>query len=498
MTGSLGRARGALRSRDFRFLLSGRLVSQFGDGVFQAFLIDRLVFLAPDNQGTAVGIAKALALLVIPYSILGPFSGVFIDRWSRRKILTLTPLIRTVATLLLLPVAASGPRLYALALVVVSLNRFYLSTAAAVMPTLVPDEDLLVGNSMSGSAGTVATFLGLVVATQVASSLGDATLLWTTAVCWVIATGLAAGIRQTLKAKLPSASLRREVRRVLADLSAGARRLVGTPAAFGSIVTISVDQLLFGVITVVFTVVFKHQFREGVASYGRIIGAGGVGVIVGTVTVGWFEPRLEKPRIVALAFALAGVACLAVAPAVTAPMVLLASFVLGLVYPWKKMPVDTIVQEAVPDRFRGRVFALYDLGFSMARVVAAAIAIPLVTRLSTGWLLASIGVAYLVWAPLPPWWARRRRYVRVRFHAGARADEVPRAIVLAGDEEPVDVLRSWLEDRGEHRVRRFRVRSGDSVIELAAREDGGRWWIESERPATAAATPPPPGDGAET
>jgi hypothetical protein len=212
---------------------------------------------------------------------------------------------------------------------------------------------------------------------------------------------------------------------------------------------------------------------------------------VGTATVGWFEPRLEKPRIVALAFAVAGVACIGVAPARTAPIVLLASFVLGLVYPWKKMPVDTIVQEAVPDSFRGRVFALYDLGFSMARVVAAAIAIPLITRLSTGWLLASIGAAYLLWTPLPPWWAARRRYVRVRFHAGGRADEVPRAIVLAGVEEPVQVLRSWLEERGGDPVRRFRVRGGDSVFELAGRAHAGRWWIESERPVSPPIQPSP-------
>ena len=134
MSGSVARARAALRSTDFARLLQARLLSQFADGVFQAFLIDRLVFLSPDAQGTAAGVAKAFAVLVIPFSIVGPFAGVLIDRWSRRRILLWTPLVRAAFVLALIPLHGGGWILYVPTLVVVSLNRFYLSTAGAVMP----------------------------------------------------------------------------------------------------------------------------------------------------------------------------------------------------------------------------------------------------------------------------------------------------------------------------------------------------------------------------
>ena len=79
------------------------------------------------------------------------------------------------------------------------------------------------------------------------------------------------------------------------------------------------------------------------------------------------------------------------------------SFALGLTYPWRKVPIDTLVQESIPDRFRGRVFSLYDLAFSTARVLAALLAVVLVPQLSTGGMLALIGPGYLVWTPvLPP------------------------------------------------------------------------------------------------
>src|SRR5439155_279394 len=159
---------------------------------------------------------------------------------------------------------------YVPTLVVVSLNRFYLSTAGAVMPLVVGETDLLVANSLASAAGTVCTFAGLVLATQVAGAAGDGVLLAAVAVMWPFA--------------------------------------------------------------------------------------------------GWLENRMAKARIVAVAFAVGGGACLVVAPAIDSVTILLLSFALGISYPWRKIPIDTMVQESIPDRFRGRVFSLYDLAFSGARV----------------------------------------------------------------------------------------------------------------------------------
>jgi MFS family permease len=425
-------------------------------------------------------------VLVIPFSAVGPLAGVLIDRWSRRRILAVTPAIRMVAAAALLALSGRGISVYAFALVVVSLNRFYLATAGAVTPLLVPAEDLLIGNSLASVGGTVLTFAGVIAGTKLADPIGTRGLLLVTAATWPLAAILVRGIGDPLRATRPrpDARLSADLARIPRELWTGLRRLVATPPAFGAIVSISLDQFLVGVVTVLSLVVFKEQFREGVGSYGNILAAGGVGVLAGTLSVGWLEPRLSRARIVAVGFALAGVTCLAVASAVTGPTILLVSFALGLTFAWRKIPVDTIVQEAVPDRFRGRVFALYDLGYSMARVLAALAAVPLIPRLSTGWLLALTGAVYVLWTPALPWWVRRPRWVAVRFYAGGRADEVPRAIVVGGEEEPVEPLGSWIEDRDGVPLRRLRVRSPNGTLDLQSgpRE---RWRIvpRSSRPA---------------
>jgi MFS family permease len=478
MSGSVARAREALRSPDFARLLQARLLSQFGDGIFQAFLIDRLVFLNPDQQGTAAGVARAFAVLIIPFSIVGPLAGVLIDRWSRRRILLATPLIRAACALTLIPLHGDGWILYVPTLVVVSLNRFYLSTAGAVMPLVVGETDLLVANSLASAAGTVCTFAGLVLGTQVAGAAGDGILLVAVTVMWPVAAWLATRIAHDLHSTSTAGVSQDRLSEIPRDLWRGARRLLATPPAMGGIVSASFDQLLFGIVSVLSVVVFKQQFHEGVASYGRIIAAGGAGVLAGMLTVGWLENRLPKSRIVAVAFAVGGVACLVVAPAIDSVTILLLSFALGLSYPWRKIPIDTMVQETIPDRFRGRVFSLYDLAFSGARVLAALIAVALVPRLSTAELLAVVGAGYLAWTPVLPLWASRPQRIDIRFLAGGRADETPRSVVIGGEVEPVEVLSRRLEDRGSGPAPGFRLRTPDGVIDVRREPGAGRWTIE--------------------
>ncbi len=79
-----GNLRAILAQQGFRRLLAVRLSSQLGDGWFQAGLASS-VFFNPEKAASPVAIAMAFAVLLVPYSTLGPFVGVFLDRWSRRK-----------------------------------------------------------------------------------------------------------------------------------------------------------------------------------------------------------------------------------------------------------------------------------------------------------------------------------------------------------------------------------------------------------------------------
>lgn len=484
---TLARAREALASRDFRFLLGTRLTSQLADGLFQASLVSAIVF-TPEDQSTTVGFAKVSALLIVPYSLIGPFGGVFVDRWSRRGILTLVPLLRCAAMVGMIPLVEGSSDTFAflaLALAVLSANRLFLVTANAVTPRLVPGHDLLVANSLSTVGGTFFTIIGVATGGLLADAFGEQPVAIATALLWLGAGLSATRIRAPISAVAPArVPLRREIGRVAGELADGARRLVRTPRALAPIVSYGLDQFVQGLILVVSFVVFRERFDQGVGSFSWLVAAGAVGTFAGLSTAGWLESRLPKPRIVALAFLVSGVPLIAVSPFVTGVTVLVASFFLGVGYAWKKIPIDTMVQQAIPDAYRGRVFAVYDVGNNMARVFAAILAIAVVREGSVAWILAISGAVLVLWAPVVPRWARARE-VLVRSYAGGRADEVPRSVVVDGIEHDVEVERSSHEERHGERRLSFRLQLDDGRrFDVSRAQDGERWTVDRELPSS--------------
>jgi MFS family permease len=476
------RARDALRSDDFRRLFTIRLLSQSGDGLFQAVLISSVVF-NPEEQNTILGFALATLVVSLPFSILGPFTGVFIDRWSRRRILVVAPWLRAASVWMVLFQPTSAPVLFfGGALWVLSVNRFYLATAVTVVPRLVPTEDLLIANSMATVGGTVALLAGVFVGGWMADLLGNPLVVVLAAAEWLIASLVAARIHNTLVPHhLPEAPVSDEVRRVLREFADGLTRLARTPRALGPITTITLDQVGQGVVLVLSLFVFRELLKEGVGSFSNLIGAGGVGVLLGILTVGKLEERFAKERIVALAFVAGGLVLVLVSTHITGWSMLLASFAVGLTFAWKKIPVDTMVQEAIPDGYRGRVFAVYDVLYNLSRVVAAFLAIPMQKAFGEAWSVAIIGMVFLLWAPVLPRWIGRIPDVSLRFYEGGRAEEEPRAIVWGGVEEAVEVERRSLEETDGIRRMRYRLRMQDgTIVDVSRVEPGGTWTLERE------------------
>src|SRR5439155_27182086 len=158
--GTAARARNALAHSDFRRLFAIRISSQFADGLLLAVLTASTVF-NTENPQTTHGLFINTLVISLPFCVIGPFVGVFIDRWSRGRILWIAPILKSALVWLVLfdPDKAAVP-FFAGALLVLSVNRFFLATAGAVMPRVVPTEDLLVANSLATVGGTVALLAG--------------------------------------------------------------------------------------------------------------------------------------------------------------------------------------------------------------------------------------------------------------------------------------------------------------------------------------------------
>ena len=165
-----------LRRQRFRQLFAVRVTSQFSDGVFQVALASYVLF-SPERQPDAASIAAALAAVLLPFSVLGPFVGVFLDRWSRRQVLLVSNLFRLVPVLLvgvMIAADVDGPGLFGAILVAFSINRFFLAALSASLPHVVEPDELVLANSITPTSGTLSFMLGLGVASGLRTFLpGD-------------------------------------------------------------------------------------------------------------------------------------------------------------------------------------------------------------------------------------------------------------------------------------------------------------------------------------
>lgn len=378
-----------LHLRDFRHLLTVRLLSQAADGVYQVALAAYVVF-SPEKQTSPAAIASAMAVLLLPYSLLGPFAGVLLDRMRRRQVLLCGNLLRAAlasGTALLIVARVPDWLFYASALSVTAVNRFVLAGLSASLPRVVDSaERLVMANSLSPTAGTLAATSGggLAFAVRLAAPGGvasDACVVLLGAVLYLCA-GLAA-LRMPVGLLGPDARvIRTRLRTALAvtvrGLAAGLRHLAGRRVAACALAAMTLMRFCYGALTVTLLMLCRYAWSDNdsqaLALLGYAVGVSGAGFFAAALVTPWAVGRLGRLGWIACCAATAAVLEPALGlPFEPAPM-LVAAFVLGLTTQGAKISTDTVVQASVDDAFRGRVFSLYDVLFNVAFVGAAAVA----------------------------------------------------------------------------------------------------------------------------
>ena len=401
-----------LQGQWFRRLFAVRVTSQFTDGVFQVALASYVIF-SPERQPTSGAIAAALATVLLPFSVLGPFVGVLLDRWSRRQVLALSNFVR-VGLLLVLALGFAtdlrGPALFVLILVCLSVNRFLLAGLSAALPHVVRREDLMMANAITPTGGTLAFIIGLAFGTAARILWdrididGDVGVLVTAAVLYAVAGGVALRIPRNLLGPdfdPDRPAVREAARHVVRGMVDGVRHLgQRRPAAYG-LGAIGAHRFFYGISTVALILLYRNYFHDSTdvdAAFNGLsiaVLVSGLGFLSAAVLTPLVTRRIS-PRAWILTL-LVGAAVTQVFPGAlyTVPALLVASYFLGLASQGIKICVDTLVQANVDDAFRGRVFSLYDVIFNVAFVAAAAVAAVLLPASGKSYgALAAVALGY--------------------------------------------------------------------------------------------------------
>ena len=378
--------RSLLHRKDFRALYSTRLVGQFGDGFFQAALASFILF-SPEREPNATAIAVAFGILLLPYSLIGPFAGVFLDRWLRRNILVRANLLKALLTTPVIAAVLAGSESVILGfsvLAVLGVSRFILAGLSASLPHVVNGKELITANALTPTSGTIAFVVGATTGLGVREVFGGGDTGSVALLLFSIGTFISAAfIARTFAAHAlgPTHRLKQSMvdslRGVTGDLVSGVRTLGSHRDAARALILVAFNRVSFGVITAGALLLLRNTFHESananaaLADFTILSGVAATAALIAAILTPWLTRKIGIPRWSSIAVAQASLGMVVFAFASTSqsfPLLLVAGFSLGLAGQAVKVCSDTVIQRRIPDEALGRVFSLFDMSVNVALV----------------------------------------------------------------------------------------------------------------------------------
>ncbi|WP_206661871.1 MFS transporter [Arcanobacterium bovis] len=419
-----------VKHRELRKLLAVRLASQIGDGIFQAGLAS-LFFFNPQKLASATDVAVAFAVLLLPFTLVGPFAGVFIDRWRRRNVLVGASAIRAVCTLVTALLVMNFPGswgVYVGALIVLGVNRFLLSALSAALPHTLPGHLLLLANSIIPTLGGIAAGCGAALGAVVALMTGqgefrNVLLLVIAALMFITASLLASRFspnalgphggaisKQAAESIKPISS---EIGSVIASLIEAAKYLITVRTPTAALAIMAVHRFIYGMNFIALVLMSRNLLADprdplaGLAVFAAIASVSIVGNVLAIVAIPLLNEKYQPRTLIMCCLGVSAVSQVMLVLGYTQFWISASALLLGFSVQGAKISVDTIVQRDTADEYRGRAFSLYDMLFNSAFVSAGAVAA--LTIPDSGWSPMYFGVLVVINLLLIAWYQGKIR-----------------------------------------------------------------------------------------
>jgi hypothetical protein len=394
-------------------LLAIRWTGQATDGVFQSALASFVLF-SPERQANALSAAIGFAVVLLPYSIVGPFVGTVLDRVSRQRALFYSNLARS-ANLLLVALlifgGTTGVPLTVVVLIAFGINRLILAALSAGLPLLVDSKSLITANAIAVTGGSVLVVIGGGIGVGVRALVdgaaladhADALLILLAAggyLCAALLTSrlsrfeIGPGTHERSSASFSQGFV--EMREGIAFLRThidAARGIVATAVHRGGLTALTLTALLLERNT------FNDptQPEQGLAGFGIALSVAGVGVFLGAFLAPYGVGKVGRHRWIKFAMFASAAAPLILAVWQTSIALSVTAFLTAFFGQNLKVTNDALVQSKIDDYYRGRVFAVYDVVVNGAIVSGGLIAALLLPTSGVSALVPiSVSLAYLL------------------------------------------------------------------------------------------------------
>lgn len=341
----------ALRHRDFRLIWVGQLVSTIGDQM-QIVAIAWHLFILTDSTFT-VGLASLIGL--IPFLVLSLAGGAVADRFDRKRVLlfaqALMMLIAGVLIVASVTDTASPGLIYGVSFVMGFARAFDAPARQAIVPNLVPPEELTNALTLNTMFRQVATIVGPGLGGLILGVFGLATTYALNFVSFLAIIAALLAMRP-----IPAPPRRSESGW---SLALGGLRFVRREPVVLSLLGLDLLATVLGNIRALFPVFARDILKIGAEGLGLLYAAPAAGAVVGTLILGATGGRWRGAFVILAATAAYALCTLGFGLSRYLPLSLVLLFGIGLADVFGEVIRSTIVQLRTPDAVRGRVTAIW-------------------------------------------------------------------------------------------------------------------------------------------
>jgi MFS family permease len=369
-------------------ILGARWSGQIGDGIFQSALASFVLF-SPERQPSAVSAATAFAVVLLPYSLIGPYAGIFLDRFSRQRTVAIANAIRALVLLaiaLLVSSSQTGVWLTFLVLIAFGINRLILAGLSAGLPLVVHQDELISANALAVTGGSIGVVIGGGIGIGLkkvfdfhhATDFSDALVVLLAALCYISSSAVASRLGKSEIG--PAEHEITKDRGGWRELREGLNILKRHPDALRGILTTAVQRGGLTAFTLMGLLLERNTFNPptkpdaGLARFAFVLGVAGVGIGIGSFITPFFVNYFGRHRWIRIMLAAPTPLALIFALYPHEWVLITVAFFVGLCGQAVKVTNDALVQSQIADEFRGRVFAFYDITTNAGIVSGAIIA----------------------------------------------------------------------------------------------------------------------------
>lgn len=361
----------------FVSLWIAQVFSQFSDKILFLFMVS----LITQEQFSNSAISILTLVFTIPAVLFGSVAGVFVDRFSKKKIMIISNIFRALFVAMML-ISKEYWYLYLLAFLVSTFTQFFAPAETAMIPNMVEKEDLMPANSLFTTTMLSSVVLGFALGAPLISRYGDFVTGIAISGMYVISMILLVFIKEPAK----NTSDEKNKGPFMKEFKEGLIYVYQNKIILFSMIRLIIMFSAFAALSVLVIGFVNDILNLKPVYFGYLLAIAGLGMGLGALITGKFGNKIGKNVLIFNGFIASGISLIILANTSSISALLgfetqnfkiFFAFLMALIVGFSSslcvIPLQTILQEVTEERMRGKVFGVQNMAVNTAMTVPMAL-----------------------------------------------------------------------------------------------------------------------------